>query len=222
MESAQILAIASGEEDVPHDWLVLPLLRQKVIVGILGWLLGFVLGGILFAFMAPIMIPHNYTTGIGSVLISTILLGIVLFVCLGSLWAMIVDLRRVTRAREHIIVITPEDFVKQEGNKVIHVPLEYVTNVTARGAPPVDRSLETARQDTQMGSRSGSIAGLFLGRRNSRGASNRRERALSSLVFIDSRAGQAVTVATDKSYGDPYAIAAHLKEYSAARAQKFV
>lgn len=222
MESDQILARISAE-DVPHDWLVFTLLRQKVMIGILGWIVGILMGGILFAFMAPIMIPHNYQLGIAAAIFSTIILAIVLYVCLGSLWAVITDIRRLRHADSHMIIITPTDFVKQEGRKVIHVPLEYVRYVTARGTPPVDRSLETARQDARTGAVSEGMGGLLFGRRFSesgrRGSRRKRSRTPSTLAFVDSRTDTEVIVTTDKAYGDPFYIAAHLKEYAASRLQ---
>src|SRR4051812_26756739 len=83
MESTHILAQISTEEDMPYNWLVFPLLRRQVLVGIMGWIFGAVIGGLFFAFMAPIMIPHNYQAGIASAIVSTIILGMVLYVCLG-------------------------------------------------------------------------------------------------------------------------------------------
>src|SRR5437764_653351 len=83
-------------------------------------------------------------------IIRTILLGIVLFIGLGSAWSLLVDARRLRQADKHLIVITPEAFVKQEGDKIIYVPLVNVRHVTARGAPPPDRSLENARTDKEI------------------------------------------------------------------------
>src|SRR5579883_2534665 len=103
MESAQILAQINAEEGVPHDWLVFTLLRQKVIIGILGWIVGALMGGVLFAFMAPIMIPHNYQLGVVSAVITTLILGMVLYVCLGSIWALITDILRLRNAEKHVI-----------------------------------------------------------------------------------------------------------------------
>lgn len=215
MEATHILTRVSAEDDVPHDWLVFTLLRQKVLVGILGWIVGVLMGGLLFAFMAPIMIPHNYQIGIAAAIFSTIILAIVLYVCLGSLWAMATDIQRLRHADRHMIIITPTDFVKQEGAKVIHVPLEYVKYVTARGAPPVDRSRETARQEARPAGAGEGMSGLIFGRRGRR----KRTRTPSTLAFVDSRSDTEVIVTTDKAYGDPFYIAAHLKEYAAARLQ---
>jgi hypothetical protein len=47
-------------------------------------------------------------------------------------------------------------------------------------------------------------------------------RVPTSLAFIDSRTDTEVTVVTDKSFGDPFYIAAHLKQYAAARVQNAV
>jgi hypothetical protein len=224
MESVEILAQINAEEGVPHDWLVFTLLRQKVLIGILGWIVGALMGGVLFAFMAPIMIPHNYQLGVAAAIFSTIILAIVLYVCLGSIWAMVTDILRLLHADEHVIVITPTDFVKQEGKKIIHVPLEYVKYVTARGTPPVDRSLETARQDARTGNVSEGMGSLLFGRRfteaGRRGLRRKRARTPSTLAFVDSRTDKEVIVTTDKAYGDPFYIAAHLKEYAAARLQR--
>lgn len=213
MEATHILTQVSAEEGVPHDWLVFTLLRQKVLVGILGWIVGVLMGGLLFAFMAPIMIPHNYQIGVAAAIFSTIILAIVIYVCLGSLWAMATDIQRLRHADRHVIIITPTDFVKQEGTKVIHVPLEYVKYVTARGAPPTDRSQETARREARPTGEG--MSGLLFGRRGRR----KRARTPSTLAFVDSRSDTEVIVTTDKAYGDPFYIAAHLKEYAAARLQ---
>lgn len=224
MESVQILAQTSSQEGVPQDWLVFSLIRSKVFFGILGWIFGTLAGGLLFIFMAPIMIPHNYLNGIASAIITTLILLIVLFICLGSLWSLIVDALRLSHADKHVIILTPDDFVKQEGKKIIHVPMDEVKHVTVRGPAPVDRSLESARQDAQVGGAAENIASLFVGRRVAesprRGVKKKRMRTPVSLAFIDGRTETEVRVLADSSYGDPYYIAAHLKEYARSAAQK--
>lgn len=218
MESVQILEQVNTQEGVPQDWIVFPLLRQQVIVGILGWIFGAIAGGLIFAFMVPIMIPHNYQAGVVPAILTTLILSMVLYICLGSLWAMIVDIQRLRRTEQHVIIITPNDFVKQEGKKIIHVPLEYVKHVTARGAPPVDRSAEAAREDARVGGASENISSFFFGRRvataGKSGFGRRRMRTPTTLAFIDSRTDREIIVVTDKAYGDPHFIAAHLKQYA--------
>lgn len=216
MEPVQILAQVNTEEGVPSNWIVFPLQRQNVLVGIVGWVFGTFAGGLMFFFMAPIMIPHNYQQSAFSAILSTIILGVVLFVGLGSLWAMISDIIRVREADKHVIIITPEEFVKQEGKKILHVPLEYVKHVTARGAPPVDRNAPSA-DDMRPGSVSEGIGSLFLGRRVASGGrqgifGRRRVRTPTTVAFIDSRTDTEVIVVTDKAYGEPHYIANSLKE----------
>ena len=221
MESVQILEQINTEGQAPDSWIVFPLLRQKVLLGVLGWILGIVTGGGLLALIGPIMVPHNYHMGTGPAVISTIILAAFLFVALGSLWEMIRDLLRLRNAANHVIVITPDDFVKKEGDKITHVPLEYVKYVTARGKPPVDRSLESARQDTQIGGVGEGFASLFVGRRvaesGRRGSGRKRMRTPTTLAFIDERTDEEVVVVTDTAYGDPFMIAAHLKEYARSK-----
>jgi hypothetical protein len=218
MESTQILAQLNTEEGAPYNWLVFPLIRQRLMMDMLGWMTSAVVGGLFFAFLAPIMIPQNYQASIGSAIISTLILSMVLFICLGSMWTLITDIWRLRNYKQHVIILTPDEFVKQEGKKTIHVPLECVKYVTARGAPRVDRSLETAREDGKPGNAAESISSLVVGRRvaesGRRGLGRKRMRTPTTLAFIDSRTDREVVVATDKTYGDPYYIAAHLKQYA--------
>ncbi len=218
METMQILEQAHNQEKVPDSWIVLPLLRQKMLLSILGWSFGILISILLLILMVPVMVPHNYQGGAGLAIFSTILLGIVLFVGLGSLWSLIFDAGRLQHPERHIIIITPDDFVKQEGNKIIHVPLEYVKHVTARGVPPVDRTVETARRENRPVGAMANIGSFFMGGRGSgqRGFGRRRMRTPTTLAFIDSRTDTEVVVVTDKAYGDSHAIGAYLKKYAAS------
>ena len=60
MEATEILEKARAGDELPKDWIVLPLLRSKVRLGILGWIAGAIIGFGLFVVMVPLMIPHNY------------------------------------------------------------------------------------------------------------------------------------------------------------------
>jgi hypothetical protein len=219
METAEILEKARAGGEPPQGWIVLPLLRNKVAIGIVGWIFGVIVGFGLFALLAPVMVPYNYQNGAFEALFSTIILGMMLFIGGGSVWQIIVDTRRLLQADEHIIIITPEDFVMQDGNKIIHVPLVYVRYVTARGTPPPDRTVpkETVISDTP---RSGeNITGFLFGRgltRSGRRQRRKRKHGPTMLAFVDCRTDTEVKVANDASYGDPFAIAATLKEYAAS------
>src|SRR5260370_1315288 len=113
--------------------------------------------------MAFSVIPHNYQYGILAAIFTTVLLALFLFVGVGSVWALVSDVLRLVRADKHLIVITPEAFVKQEGEKIIHVPLMYVRNVTARGAPPPDRSAKNP-DNTPTPNLGENVISLFAGR----------------------------------------------------------
>jgi hypothetical protein len=216
MESTEILEKARVIDEAPHDWIVLPLLRDKVTRAIAGWVVGAIVGLGLFAFLASIMIPHNYQIGAFAALISTILLGIMLFAGLGSIWQLVVDAGRLLHADKHLIIITPDDFVKQEGKKIIHVPLMYVRYVTARGSPSRSRTNSSERALAQASLAEENTPGfqfwrgLIPGTRQRR----RRKRTPTALAFIDSRTNAEVIIATDASFGDPFMIADLLKEYA--------
>jgi hypothetical protein len=218
MEADEILRQAKESPEAPHGWIILPLSRRNLTLGILGWIFGIVLGLGLFIAIAYIVIPTNYQHGAGPAIFSTVLLAILLFIGLGSLWTLIVDIRRLMDIDNHLIVITPKDFVKQEGNKVVHVPLVNVRYVTARGKAPVDRTAPSENQVRQISSIGDNVAGFFFGRGIvPSGASLRRKRMRTptSLAFIDTRTDKEVTVVTDENYGDPFMIAALLKQYAA-------
>jgi hypothetical protein len=217
-ETSDILSRAKTASDVPNSWVVFPLQRNKVKLGIVGWIFGFLVGAGLFAAFASVAIPVNFRTVFGTIF-SLFLLLVLAFVALGSGWAVFVDIRRLLDADRHIIVITPEDFVKQEGKKVIHVPLFYVQHVTARGTPPPERTTSAAREDTRVPTLGEGITGLFVGRRFTPSGQRRmrkRKRTPTTLAFIDTRTEDEVTVVTDAAYGDPFLIAAHLRQYAAA------
>ncbi len=214
----EILAQAQAGVEPPHGWIVFRLLRNKVALAIAGWTFGIAIGVGLFVWIAPIVIPTNYLHGLFPILFTSCLLGMLVFIAIGSLWALIVDVQRLRRADEHLIVITPEDFVKQEGKKIIHVPLMYVRHVTARGKPPTDRTVPREPAVRQVQSVGENLTGFILGR----GAvpsgirmRRKRMRTPTTLAFVDSRDDSEVLVVTDESYGDPYMIAALLKQYAA-------
>jgi hypothetical protein len=224
MEAAEILerARASGEE-TPQGWLVLPLLKKKLINGIFGWAVGALVGFGLFAFIASVTIPYNFQQSFFTGCFATGLMLVTLFIGVGSIWSLVADVRRLRHIEQHLIVITPDDFVKQEGDKIVHVPLMYVRYVTARGAPPPDRSApRNAMQDVPRAGEN--LGGFIFGRAlfpSGLRFRRRRMRTPTTLAFLDTRTDSEIVVATDTSYGDPFEIAAYLKQY-AARLQQIM
>jgi hypothetical protein len=227
MEAAEILEKARANGEPPHGWIVLPLLRNKVRLGILGWVAGAIVGFGLFALMVPLMIPHNYLYGFIPALVSTMLLGLVLFVGIGSAWQIIVDTRRLLEADKYIIVITPDEFVMQEGENIRHVPLMYVRHVTARGvAPPTDRSAPTGAVVSEMPHAGENLTGLMFGRgfipTVSRWRTRRRAKHTPKmLAFVDSRTDSEVIIRDYDLYGEPLKVATLLKEYTSSAQRIF-
>ena len=159
-------------------------------------------------------------------LLATLLLGVFLFVGLGSLWALVMDARRLARSDKYIMVLTPEDFVKQEGDKIIHVPCINIRHVTARGTPPPDRSAPNENQVRQVPTMGQNVAGFFVGHglvgsRSGSRSRRRGQRTPTTLAFVDTRTDQEVIVANDNAFGDTFTIAALLKQYSADVQQIF-
>ena len=217
MEAAEILEQVRAGDEAPHGWIVLPLLRNKVAIAIAGWITGAIIGLGLFALMASIMIPNNFQSGPAAAIFSTILLGVVLFIGIGSIWAAIADAGRLRNADKYLIVITPEDFVKQEGKKIIRVPLRYVRYVTARGVPPPDRTAPSGGAMSEVPRPGDNFVGFLFGRGFIPTVSRQRRKRMrtpTTLAFLDTRTDTEVVVATDASFGDPFAIAALLKQYA--------
>lgn len=223
MNAEDILASVRAGKELPENWVVLPLLRHKIIMAILGWLGGMIMGGGLLLLAVPIVIPANYERGLGAAIVTTLILCIIAFIFVGSLVLLVSDIRRLAGIEKHLIVITDEDFVKQEGTKIIHVPLSKVRYVTPHGRPPVEEhlSVDATGSDASPARMPGmrdNMFGMFLGRGVTGSAKTRRRRMRSptSLAFIDARTEKEVTVVNDGAYGDPFLIAAALKEQVAA------
>jgi len=221
MEATEILEKARAGGELPRGWVVLPLLRNKVRLGILGWIAGAIVGFGLFALMVPYMIPHNYLYGPIPALVSTLLLGMVLFVGIGSVWQIIVDTRRLLEADKHIIVITPDEFVMQDGEEIRHVPLMYVRHITARGIVPPDRTAPKGAVVSNMPHAGENLSGFLFGRgfipTISRWRARRRAKNTPSmLAFIDSRTNTEVIIKDYNLYGDPSTIATLMQKYTSS------
>jgi len=219
MEAEEILTHAKNNIDLPQGWVVFPLLRNKVMTGLIGWAFGVIMGFGMLIFVGTVVIPFNYQRGVLPAVVTTILLGILLFVGLGSAWTFINDIRRLRERDKHVIVITPEDFVKQEGEKIVHVPLINIRHVTARGLPPPDRTADEAREESRMPGAGENTLGFLFGRGlvpSGMRQRRKRMRTPTSLAFMDTRNDNEVVVVTDSAFGDPFAIATVLKSYAAS------
>jgi hypothetical protein len=228
MDTDEIIARARAGKELPENWVAFPLLRHKIMLAILGWIGGMLMGGGLLALVTPIVIPANYERGLTAAIVTTLILCMIAFIFVGSLVLLVSDIRRLSKIDKHIIVITDEDFVKQEGAKGIQVPLRHVRYVTTRGRAPIEHNLSadtTPDRDTalgQMPSMRENMLGMFSARGSTGTAKTprKRMRTPTSLAFIDARTEKEVTVVNDSAYGDPFLIAAVLKEHAATETSK--
>ncbi len=226
MEATEIFEKARAGGELPNGWVVLPLLRNKVRLGILGWIAGAIVGFGFFAVMVPLMIPHNYLYGFIPALISTLLLGVVLFIGIGSVWQIIVDTRRLLEADKHIIIITPDEFVMQEGENITHVPLMNARHITARGVAPPDRTAPKEPVVSNMPHVGENLSGFMFGRgfipTVTRWRARRRAKNTPKmLAFVDSRTDSEVIIKDYDLYGDPITIATLLREYASSAQRIF-
>jgi hypothetical protein len=217
MDAEAILTQIRSEQELIHDWATFPLLRGKVITGIVGWVFGIILGILLLVLIVPNVVPINYQHGVLAAVITTILLGVLLFIVIGSIWMMIIDISRLRNSEQYIIVITEQDYIKQEGTKITQIPLSAVQHVTARGRTPIDRTAPTREANTPNAVET--LGGFFIGRNNTSKAQRerrKRSRVPSSLAFVDMRTNSEVIVSNDDSFGNPHLIGAELKRRVAA------
>ena len=145
----------------------------------------------------------------------------VLFVGIGSVWQIIVDTRRLLGADKHIIVITPDEFVMQDGEDTRHVPLMYIRNVTARGIVPPDRTAPDGAVVSNMPHVGENLSGFLFGRgfipTISRWRARRRAKNTpSTLAFIDSRTNTEVIIRDYNLYGDPTKIASLMQDLTSS------
>ncbi len=216
MDAEEILAKTTLNGELPEGWITFPLLKGKVLWGLIGWVLGALMGLGLLALIIPIVIPSNYQSGIFSIISTTILLGILLFIFIGSLCMLITDIRRLLQSDQHVIVLTNTDFVKREGSKIIQVPLTEIRHVTPRGRAPIDRTIPEGGALRTVPGMGESMFGLVFGRgMMEEGQRHRRKRMRTptSLAFMDGRTDTEVTVVNDDVYGDPFTLASVIEQY---------
>jgi hypothetical protein len=216
MDAEEILAKTTLNGELPEGWIVFPLLKGKVLWGLAGWVLGALMGLGLLVLIVPIVVPSNYQHGIAPIILTTILLGVLLFIFIGSLSMLIIDIRRLLQSDQHVMVLTNTDFVKREGSKTIQVPLTEIRHITPRGRAPIDRTAPEGtalRTVPRMGE---SMFGLVFGRGTTEeGQRHRRKRMRTptSLAFMDGRTETEVTVVNDDVYGDPFTLAKVIEQY---------
>lgn len=193
-EARQIIDTARSPQP-PREWFVWPLRRDVVARAIVGWAATGVIGSVLFVPAALVTIPTNFQHS-GALAVFTIVLLVVLgLVAFGGLALCVADLLRLARADQYLLVMTPNDFVKQSPGRTLHVPMASVAYVTLTGvkAPPNPDTERAYAQTLMMMRRYGSVMGIPGGYR-------REMRRPPSLAFLDTRTQSEVIVATDDAF----------------------
>ena len=195
MEADAILQRARSG-DVPSNWTVWPLRRNVVRRSALGWSFAGVFGLIVFAVAASQMIPGNFTHGGGAIAISGLVLILLAIMGIGRAGLAVYDFWRIAHADQYLLVVTPDDYLKVEPNKITHVPMENVAYVTLRG-------VKIQRPQGQYREPGGPQALTSMTRMVGIG---RQPKQAPTLGFIDTRTDKEVVVCTDNSFDEMLAI----------------
>ena len=211
---AQAIVATVRSGNVPHDWNVWPLNVRRVRRGLLGWIGIAALGFVLLIPVALTTIPGNLEHGAGGAIFTVLLVGILAILAFGGLGIAVYDVWRLAHADEFYIIMTPDDFVKAEPHRVVHVPMEYVQDITLRGwKTNQQRSSEDLRT---LGGGSGQV-GPVGSMRVAPFVRPRQPRQASSLAFVDTRDHSVVTVATDDSFEDLFVLEQILSDRASAK-----
>lgn len=203
----------------PSEWNVWPLRRDFVRMSALKWGLLAIVGFAIFIPVAMQMIPADFVgRGSGVEIFAIVVLALLGALAFGSAGIVANDVWRLLHAKDYMLVITPDVFVKATPGHVVSTPLENVTNVTLNGVVLAGESTPEypAALPAIYVSR-----GLFASV-SSRGAIVPRQRAkgAASLAYQDSRDDKIITVCTDDAFDNMAAIYELLKSRAATRSDK--
>ena len=195
---AQTILDTARSGKVPDTWNVWPLRVERVRRSALGWSLCALAGFIILIPVVISTIPYNFTHGTTLAIFAIVILMLVGAVAFGSLGIAIYDIWRIMHAREYLLVITPEDYLRiGPHNKRTHVPIENIAYVTMKGVKVNDPYAAARAADTSNMSalkRISHVAGNFY--------SPREPKRAPTLAFLDTRTNTEVVVATDDSFDD--------------------
>ncbi len=189
MEAQEILERARQPGDPPEGWTVIPIDRKAVRMSILGWAGGAAVGFGLFVWIW--LAVHTNIS-----IIHIIIFAVLAFVGIGSLILLAEKVRQLADAERYLIVMTPETFVQQTGNRVVSLPMHEIGHITMRGVFGGDATY-TTRDDSDFRAAVVSPMQLLGGRRT-----QRPRRTPDSLAFVDLRDGTDITVAKDNAFAE--------------------
>lgn len=195
---AQVILEKARSNNVPDSWNVWPLRVERVRRSAIGWAACALVGFVLLVPVVTATIPYDFTHGTALSIFATVLLALIGVVAFGSLAIAIYDIRRLMRADDYLLVITPDDYLQVgPGNKQTHVPVDDISYVTMRGVKvhvPYDASRQADYSNLSPMRRLTRIAGNFY--------TPREPKRAPVLAFMDTRTNTEVVVATDNSFDD--------------------
>lgn len=217
MDVESILEQARSDRP-PSEWNIWPLRRDFVRDSAIKWGLLAIVGFAIFIPVALQMIPGDFVgTGTGEKIFAIVVLALLGALAFGSAGIVGHDVWRLLHARDYLVVITPELFVKASPGHVVSTPLEHVTNVTLNGvalasASGVDLPPQRFVFSPRLLDFANPSGGATVPRQRARGA--------ASLAYLDSRDNKIVTVCTDDAFDSMAAIYELLRSRAATRSDK--
>ncbi len=184
MDAQAVLStVRSGS--APSNWFVWPLRRDYVKREAIKWVFASLFGFVLFIPACLTTLPTLPQRSFLGITVTSVLLLLLGSVAFGGAALAIFDFYRLQHADDYWLVLTPDEFIKAEPRKVIHVPLEYVGDITMRGV----KTPEEVRESVVRPNRS------YLLR-----VYARQPQSPPSLAFRDLRTDKTVVVSTDQSF----------------------
>jgi hypothetical protein len=209
-QAAQILQTARlSDEQLPEGWTVIPVNQQTVRKQAWGWAGSALVGAVFGSWILVALYPSFNIFSLG-------ILGVCAFLAIGSIVLLVRALRLLLDANRHLIVLTPELYVQQRGDRIISVPMRSIDHITLRGVFGGDAAY-TQRSDLQVENAVMSFGRMFGGNQM-----RRARRTPDSLAFIDARTDAPITIAEDNSFAELPVIEELLRNYvtSARNARK--
>ncbi|HEX8982831.1 MAG TPA: hypothetical protein VF792_08685 [Ktedonobacterales bacterium] len=202
----------------PSEWNIWPLRRDFVRGSAIRWGLLAIFGFAIFIPVTLQMIPGDFVgTGTGEKIFSIVVLALLGTLAFGSAGIVGHDVWRLQHARDFMLVITPEFFLKATPGHVVLTPLEHVTHVTLNGvvtASPSGGDVPPQRFP---------FSSQFINFANPAGgatAPRQRARGAATLAYLDSRDNKIITVCTDDAFDSMAAICDLLRSRAATRSDK--
>lgn len=215
MDAQMVLSTARSGR-MPDHWHAWPLRKEFVLRSAIKWGIGGLVLMAVFVFIVSATVPTNFEhASTGVVLFTIIILTLAGLAAFGGVGIAVYDLWRASNAGRYLLVMTPEDYVKEEPRKITHVPMENIAHVTLRGVKSADMIAyeETAAQQGAMDPGAQPIGGALLSSGPLMiGAQRRRTRSQTpTLAFLDTRTNKEVIVGTDASFDELAALEYVLK-----------